>query len=88
MVFYWAGPCRAHVGSQFKKKQPSNHRSMSWPVSIHRGEGIGLAHKKLRSGHTDLFVQQNTLLMPYNPLSTQQLEWPFCHIYQTCHLPA
>lgn len=77
-----------HVSSQFKNKKPANQRSRSWPVSIHRGEGVSLGHKKLRSGQSDSFIRLDTLSMSYNPLSARQLEWPFRRIYQSCHLPA
>lgn len=58
-------------------------------LSLSTGERGGASGtKKLRSGQTASFIQQDTLLMSYNPFSTQQLEWPFCHIYQSCHSPA
>ena len=46
-----------HVSSQFKNKQPSSQRSTSWPVSIHRGEGMSLGHKKA-------LIRSNCLIIP------------------------
>lgn len=57
-------------------------------LPLPRGRAMCLAHEKLSSGQIHSFIQQNTLLMPYNPFSTQQPEWPFHHIYQSHHLPA